>query len=71
MSTDSTPRPESTTDRPTAFCSVRSEPIDHSRVYSVTTSLDVLQTSGLRRQQSTDIDEVLRIVARFLRESSP
>jgi hypothetical protein len=44
--------------------------MDHRRVYSITVNLDVLQVSGQRRQHSSDIDEVLRIVARFLHESS-
>lgn len=70
MSTDAEPLPPEAVIRPTGICLVRSEPIDHTRLYSVTTSLDVLQTSARRSQRSTDIDEVLRIVARFLHESS-
>ncbi len=70
MSTDATSVPEVPVARPTGICVVRSEPIDHTRLYSVTTSLDVLQTSARRSHRSSDIDEVLRIVARFLHESS-
>lgn len=70
MSTDAA-RPDAPVTRPTGICVVRSEPIDHTRLYSVTTSLDVLQASGRRSYRSSDIDEVLRIVARFLHESSP
>ena len=71
MSTDAASHREAPLTRPTGICVVRSEPIDHSRLYSVTTSLDVLQASARRSHQSSDIDEVLRIVARFLHESSP
>ena len=71
MSTDATPSSDKApVSRPTGLCVVRSEPIDHQRLYSITTSLDVLQVSAQRQQRSSDIDEVLRIVARFLHESS-
>lgn len=70
MSADTTPAHETAqTVRPTGICVVRSEPTDHRRLYSITTSLDVLQASAQRSQRSSDIDEVLRIVARFLHES--
>jgi hypothetical protein len=70
MSADATPAHDAArTVRPTGICVVRSEPIDHRRLYSITTSLDVLQASAQRSQRSSDIDEVLRIVARFLHES--
>ena len=72
MSTDATP-PSNTPAgvHPTGICVVRSEPIDHHMLYTITTTFDILQASGQRRQRSSDIDEVLRIVARFLHESSP
>ena len=56
--------------RSTGVLVVRSEPIDHARVYSVTVSLDVLQVTAQRNLRSSDVNEVLRIVARFLNDSS-
>ncbi|NPC44597.1 hypothetical protein [Nocardioides sp. zg-1230] len=56
--------------RPTGVLVVRSEPIDHARVYSVTVSLDILQVTAQRNLRSSDVNEVLRIVARFLNDSS-
>jgi hypothetical protein len=70
MSADDTSRPTGPVVRPTGLCVVRSEPSNRHRLYSITTSLDVLQVSGQRRQRARDIDEVLRIVARFLHDSA-
>ncbi|RZU11347.1 hypothetical protein EV645_6513 [Kribbella rubisoli] len=56
--------------RTTGVCVVRSEAFDHGRLYSITESLDVMQASAQRRHRSADVDEVLRIVARFLSDSS-
>ncbi len=58
------------TPSPIALCVVRSEAFGHARLYSVIVSLDVMGTSSRRRHRSTNVDEVLRIVADFLREST-
>lgn len=50
------------------ICVVRSEPIDHTRLYSVSVNLDVFDVSGQRTHRSSDISDVLRIVETFLRE---
>ena len=56
--------------RPTGVCVVRSLPIDHTRKYTVITNLDVEQESAKRIDTVYDIDEVLRLVVRFLYDSS-
>jgi hypothetical protein len=51
------------------LCVVRSEPIGGGRIYSVTVNLDVLNRPVQRRQRSRSPEEVMEIVAAFLRES--
>lgn len=66
--TSATERVTGDTHSPIALCVVRSEAFGDARLYSVIVSLDVMGTSRRRRHQSTNVDEVLRIVADFLRE---
>ena len=68
--TSATQRVTGDTHSPVALCVVRSEPVGHARLYSVTISLDVLGTSRRQRHRSTSAEEVLRIVGDFLREST-
>lgn len=53
----------------TGICVIRTESQDHSPLFSVTTTPDVRNVSGQRRQHAGTAEEVLRMVGAFLRDS--
>lgn len=55
---------------PIGLCVVRSEPMNRSRLYSITVTLDVVDPSRTRHHRTSSAEEVLRIVGAFLKESS-
>ena len=71
MSTDATSAPSTPfAARPTSVCIIRSEPANGRRLYSITTTTDVLKPSARSQKRVADVDQALQVVARFLRETA-